>query len=298
MNDVETKPKEKGNIIEPSTKKSSKKMKKKKKSTKVKEEKPCKNLKELLDYINRKKSINIKKNKSPNKEGEEIVIKDSFKTYRKSTSGTTVDSSSQEGVDFYYVEPIHIELKPKYNFIFKTYYSLNEENLIEGKIKATSPMYEYYKGCDEILKKEFKEIIDLNKNKNFLKKSELINIVKETEIIEKIGVNTNNRQLKIENKFNNNFNIYTNNINSSNYNMDYNNSYDNNNNLNDIQRMIKNINTNINSNYFFYSYNKKNRNKKFNKSKKARLDWTCEYCLNLNYSFRKSCNRCNASKKG
>ena len=59
-------------------------MKKKKKSTKVKEEKPCKNLKELLDYINRKKSINIKKNKSPNKEGEEIVIKDSFKTYRKS----------------------------------------------------------------------------------------------------------------------------------------------------------------------------------------------------------------------
>ena len=44
-------------------------------------------------------------------------------------------------------------------------------------------------------------------------------------------------------------------------------------------------------------YEKKNKNKILNKSNTIRLgDWTCMYCYNLNFSFRKSCNRCNAPK--
>ena len=65
----------------------------------------------------------------------------------------------------------------------------------------------------------------------------------------------------------------------------------------DIQKIINNINNNMNKNYYSFPYNnKKNKNKKGNKSKRTKGEWTCEYCFNLNYSFRKSCNRCNALK--
>ena len=72
--------------------------------------------------------------------------------------------------------------------------------------------------------------------------------------------------------------------------MDYNNKN------NDIQKIINNLNNNINKNYYSFPYHKKNNNKKGNKSKRTKGEWTCEYCFNLNFSFRKSCNRCNALK--
>ena len=75
-----------------------------------------------------------------------------------------------------------------------------------------------------------------------------------------------------------------------------NNLYYNNNKNNDIQKIINNINNNINKNYYSFPYHKKNNNKKGNKSKRTKGEWTCEYCFNLNFSFRKSCNRCNALK--
>ena len=81
---------------------------------------------------------------------------------------------------------------------------------------------------------------------------------------------------------------------------------------NDIKNIINNINNNIKKkNYFISNYNNlitKNKkdnkeykyldyNKKKNtKSKVVKGDWTCQICFNLNFSFRKACNRCNAVK--
>ena len=40
-----------------------------------------------------------------------------------------------------------------------------------------------------------------------------------------------------------------------------------------------------------------NDNKSDNKSKRSNGEWICKFCHNLNYSFRKLCNRCNALKQ-
>jgi hypothetical protein len=36
---------------------------------------------------------------------------------------------------------------------------------------------------------------------------------------------------------------------------------------------------------------------KFKKGGERVGDWTCQQCLNLNYSFRQSCNRCGLDQK-
>ena len=71
-----------------------------------------------------------------------------------------------------------------------------------------------------------------------------------------------------------------------------NNNYNNNNNIiNNI-----NLNNNINKNNNF------NNNSEHKKTKKSKLkeregDWTCFFCKNLNFSFRKKCNRCGIQRE-
>lgn len=59
-----------------------------------------------------------------------------------------------------------------------------------------------------------------------------------------------------------------------------------------ISRNYKPLNHSLN--------NKETKNKKYKKVKKSFVerdgDWTCFYCKNLNFSFRKKCNRCSALK--
>ena len=66
---------------------------------------------------------------------------------------------------------------------------------------------------------------------------------------------------------------------------------------NDIKK--KNIINNKNSNNE-YDKNKKNKKEKkirfFKGFKERNGDWTCFYCKNLNFTFRKECNRCHRPK--
>ena len=90
----------------------------------------------------------------------------------------------------------------------------------------------------------------------------------------------------------------------------YNNIYEQPAKSNDIQNIINNIT----QKYYSFPYNKKirnekgknkyerkyfdnNENKSENKSKRGKGEWICKFCFNLNYSFRKLCNRCNALKQ-
>ena len=294
MESLKTESKEKKQMAMPEPIKSTKK---------IKPEKHYKNLKELLNDIKPEQKVS-------NEEEEDILLKDNFSIYHKSTSETTVGSLSQEGTDNY-TKRNSFELKLKSNHITQNICENDEKELKDEKDaflyknKAIYlPIFEYFKGTVDFLKNELiSENIVSKKSKNFLKKSKVINgsnVDEKIEIKEKKEINYNNQ--KNENKFNIEFNMDNNNLNYPLYNyMDfYNYGYNNpyyNNKTNDIQKIINNINNNMNKNYYSFPYNnKKNKNKKTNKSKRTKGEWTCEYCFNLNYSFRKSCNRCNALK--
>ena len=306
MESLKTETKEKEQISIPLEKKSTKKIKQKKKSKKIKPEKHYKNLKELLNDIKPETKVT-------NEEEEDILLKDNFSIYHKSTSETTVGSLSLEGTDNY-TKRNSLELKLNSNYATKNFCEIDEKgfkdenDFFSYKSKNISlPIFEYYKGTADFLKKELiNENIDINESKNFLKKSKVINNNSDKEKIEvkeKKEINFNNHNnSKNENKFNIEFNM-DNNMNypiynyMNFYNYEYNNDFYYNNKNNDIQKIINNINNNINKNYYSFPYNnKKNKNKIGDKSKRTKGEWTCEYCFNLNFSFRKSCNRCNALK--
>ena len=308
MESLKTETKEKEQIAIPLEKKSTKKIKQKKKSKKIKPEKHYKNLKELLNDIKPEPKVT-------NEEEEDILLKDNFSIYHKSTSETTVGSLSLEGND-YYTKRNSFELKLNSNYAKKNFCEFDENgfkdenDFFSYKNKnICSPIFEYYEGTNDFLKKELiNENNDIKKSKNFLEKSKVLNNNSDKEKIEikekkEINLSIYNNS-KNGNKFNIEFNMDNNNMNypiynyMNFYNYEYNNNfyYNNNNKNNDIQKIINNINNNINKNYYLFPYNKKNNNKKGNKSKRTKGEWTCEYCFNLNYSFRKSCNRCNALK--
>ena len=184
----------------------------------------------------------------------------------------------------------------------------------------SSPIFNYYNGYDKFLSSDKEISIDLTNSANFIEKNKFISS-KELNT-NHININPNINDVDknyIENNYNANEIINNESINYNNsmmYNKenDYLNYYNYNYNYipdskfsmadgnNDIQNIIKNINNNYAS-YYTNIYkkqknnNKKNMNKILNKSNTIRLgDWTCIYCYNLNFSFRKSCNMCNAPK--
>ena len=188
---------------------------------------------------------------------------------------------------------------------------LKEENYKIGR-KMSSPIFEYYGAYDKILSMENEGSINLTNSVNFVEKKKFISSLSNKQI-KKLNINPKDNDVKDKKKNNNKFNYnnsnndieiqnYQNNIIDAKFNVSYNN--------NDIQEIINNINNNFNSYYYFNSspYNyKKNRNRKSeikNKIRKINIGsntrngvWTCKYCFNLNFSFRKSCNRCNAPKE-
>ena len=304
---------------EPSNK-ISKKIKKKKKTKKKKPEKKCKNLKELLDQIqkeNTEKLLKEKKIKEKEEEKEKEEIKEEEKeeekeenddiqikenvNNNKSTSGTTVGTLSLDDSNM----PNYLLIN--YNIIPKI--ELNEEKY-NIRRKMSSPIFEYFNGYDKILSNENEGNIDLSNSVNFVEKKKFISSFS-NKIINKLNINPKDNDVNDKMKNDDKFNINNNNI----YNTNYNNSMNtisNNmpNSNNDIQEMINNINNNLNPYYYLntFSYNyKKHKNRKSQKKYKNRKidsgnnkrigDWICKYCLNLNFSFRKSCNRCNAPKE-
>ena len=301
-------------------KKSTKKIKKKKKVKKKKPEKEYKNLKELLDDINKEKEEKLlkekklkekedkKKEKEEEKEKEEIQIKENVNI--TNSISTTAGTLSLD--DFM---PNYLPINNNEN----SENDLNEEDFIK-KRKMSSPIFDYYNGYDKFFSQEKEGSIDLKNSVNFVEKNKFISSCelnlsklninpKESDVKDK-NVNNNNKFNENDNsdiKYNNN-NIYSNEeINYMNYYYDYypDPKFGGN---NDIQNMINHINNNIASSYYSlaFSYNNRKPKKKFEKINKSRIkkgnnvrigDWTCSFCYNLNFSFRKSCNRCNAPKQ-
>ncbi len=211
MESLKTETKEKEQMAIPLEKKSTKKIKQKKKSKKIKPEKHYKNLKELLNDIKPETKVT-------NEEEEDILLKDNFSIYHKSTSETTVGSLSLEGTDNY-TKRNSFELKLNSNYTTKNFGEIDEKgfkdenDFFSYKSKNISlPIFEYYKGTADFLKKELiNENIDINESKNFLKKSKVINNNSDKEKIEdkeKKEINFNNHNnSKNENKFNIEFNM-------------------------------------------------------------------------------------------
>jgi hypothetical protein len=301
-------------------KKSTKKIKKKKKVKKKKPVKEYKNLKELLDDINKEKEEKLLKEKKlkekddkKKEKEEEIQIKENI-NITNSISGTTTGTLSLD------------DFMPNYLLINNndtndnSEKDLNEEGFFK-KRKMSSPIFDYYNGYDKFFSQEKESSIDLKNSVNFVEKNKFISSCelnlsklninpKESDVKDK-NVNNNNNNLFNENDnnyINYNNNIYTNEeINYMNYYYDYyvNPKFGG---TNDIQNIINNINNNIASSYYSvpFSYNNKKPKKKFERMNKSRIkkgnnirigDWTCSYCYNLNFSFRKTCNRCNTPKQ-
>jgi hypothetical protein len=195
----------------------------------------------------------------------------------------------------------------------------------------SSPIFDYYIGCDKFLSKEKEGSIDIEHSLNFIEKNKFISSLRNKEknktnklfnnqkdLNELNDLNDFNNEKKNTNIFgniyNNNFNynniINQNYNNNNNVNYIYNNPYEN----NDYQSVINNINGNINNNinaYYYlnaFSFNDENYpNKKVEKKYKTKKnnlqktiirkgDWICKLCNNLNFSFRICCNICHAPK--
>ena len=339
-------------------------IKKKKKKVKKQKEKKCNGLKELLEQINQEKLKKLKKAQEKEKKkiikeeskikSSEVIIqndneeknkekKDYINIVNNSISGTTVETSSPEDFNEFQkfnfdknIENInkieYFDLKP--NYLIKNL-DIEDEKFDEenNKRKISSPICDYYDGCDKVLSEIHKGSIDMSNSMNFIKKEDFIP--------SNFYMNNNN--------FNNNYNDLNNYINPDNYN--YNNSkeqnekiYYNINNKDELGKMqldINNINIyndlydymNIpNSQFMDYYYNTipentsiskftllndfninnrsklfKKNNKKYKKSKnksKSNIkiplrkgDWLCTFCFNLNFSFRTFCNKCKGLKK-
>ena len=290
----------------------SKKIPKKiKKTKKKKPEKKCKNLKELLEQIQKENTEKLLKEKKikekeekkveERKEEEEkeeekydIQIKENMNN-NKSTSGTTVGTLSLDDTNMTNYLLINYNIIPKIE--------LNEEKF-NIKRKMSSPIFEYYNGYDKILSIENEGNIDLTNSVNFVEKKKFISSFSNKKL-NKLNINPKDIDVNDEKKIDNKFGIINSNIDDINYNNSmypiYNNITNGN---NDIQEMINNINNNIDPYYYLntFSYNykkyknrksqKKHKNRKMDSGNNKRIgDWICNYCFNINFSFRKSCNR-------
>jgi hypothetical protein len=213
-----------------------KKLKKKPKKTK---EKKCTGLKDLLCQISREKIKKIQK-KEPIKniktktidlnqcknyieeENKDSDIKDSINNFKRTTSGTTSTSLSQNSIKCEY-----IDLGP--NYIIKNLESFGDEKIdeeqINNKRKFSSAILDYYNGFDKILNEIHKSSIDMTNSMNFIKKEDFIS---SSSLINtgKNSFNDLNSFMSLEENNNNNVNCnaYIINKNNSIENDDYNNT--------------------------------------------------------------------------
>ena len=143
MESIKTESKEKEQMAMPEQIKSTKKIKHKKKSKKIKPEKHYKNLKELLNDIKPEQKVS-------KEEEEDILLKDNFSIYHKSTSETTVGSLSQEGTDNY-SKRNSFELKLKSNHITQNICENDEKGLKDENDSLLRDLFGYDSDGDLIV---------------------------------------------------------------------------------------------------------------------------------------------------
>lgn len=278
--------------IKKTSKKTTTKIKKKKKLQKKSPEKKCKNLKELfaqMEEENQKKILKSKKimGQKSKEKTENKTVKENKSNINSSTSGTTIDTISLDNKN-----------NTNNNILIEPEIILEQYDI---RKKIFCPLFEYYKDTIKIMSKEKEGKIDLAKSSNFIEKKNFFNSFNRNKKLKKLNINPKEKDVKDKkrknnNKFNTKNEIYYYNQIPSIFNFTQGN--------NDIQDMINNINNNINSYYYSISFNYRKQKNKNTKTKKTNTDnnikvgdWTCSHCHNLNFSFRNSCNRCNAVKE-
>ena len=136
---------------------------------------------EEIKIDNIKKSLQEQKVEEIQKE-EDILIKDYLSSCGKSIEGSTSCSLSQDE-SYNCTSKIPTDLSSRPNYIIKNNYEKIEKNSFLNKNKMDiSPMFEYYKGFDEILKMKNNENIEIHNSKNFIKKSNFLNSKEKIEI--------------------------------------------------------------------------------------------------------------------
>ena len=311
-----------------------KKKKMKKKKTKNLKEKKCSGLKELLNQINQQKLEKMKKTKEKgkiecinnedinmNKNSVEEKNKENINIINRTISGTTLPSLSENSNKF---ESIDL----KTNYIKKHLESIEDEifenEIPTNKRKFSSPIFSYYEGFDKILIETQKNSIDMTNSLNFVKKedffsshrsinnnnSNIINDYNSKDNINKINPKENYNEIINEKDINHdNREFFQNDIDNDDiniYNQDYSNiSYSHfidycNKTIPEIDYKSKfNALNNILKNKNRKNFNKRKQNcnnQKTNSKIFRKGDWLCIFCLNMNFSFRTLCNRCQTPK--
>ena len=262
---------------------------KKNKSKIDQEVKSSGNLKELLENTKQEKNGKIKNEKRLKKRPSEQALKDKVNNKLKFEIEKMTLSNEINKNNF----KEKVESKPICNYKLK--------NILYQEIPLLSPVYEYYKGIDSLLKEELKEYFNFDKSNNFIKKSYMMDNYKDKVEIKDDNFGGNNKEAKNEQikKSEKELNIEFNDINNPKYNnyYIYNNKFE-----EPIQK--KNIQINDYNNYYYDKNNYNNKKEKYYnynnkyktglKIKRSRKNWTCLYCNNYNYYFRNSCYICNA----
>ena len=250
------------------------------------------NLKELLEDIKQVKNGKIKNVKRLKKRPSEQALKDKVNNNKLKFEKEKMTLSNEINKDNFKEK---VESKPICDYKLK--------NILYQEIQLLSPVYEYYKGIDSLLKEEFKEYFNYDKSNNFIKKSYIMENYKD-KVENKDDKFNNNKYNKngIIEKGEKELNIEFNDVNNPKYNnyYIYNNKFE-----EPFQK--KNIQINDYNNYYYDKNNYNNRYIKekyynYNNSKyktglkiqRSRKNWTCLYCNNYNYYFRNSCYICNA----
>lgn len=150
---------------------------------------------------------------------------------------------------------------------------------------------------NEIQKENWSYTPTNNKDKSNVEKNNLDNNSSNIPIFPKKNNNVNNNQnYNFNVKYYPNFVPYANNYIESNHSNIHKNGNSQNNNLDyNINQVISNSNIIPEPNNFDNSNKGENFKKNWKKQKifeKRKGDWTCKFCNNLNFSFRKNCNIC------
>ena len=197
MENIENEEKNVLDKINTSNEPPSTKPKKKKKKIKKQKEKKCNGLKELLEQINQEKLEKIKKAQEKKEKEKKIVkensqgqtstniiqneneeknkdlIKDYINIFNNSVSGTTTTLSHD---DFNELQKINFDNSENSNKIKNLEISedekIEEEQHFYKKRKISSPICDYYDGCDKYLSETHKGSIDMTNSMNFIKKED------------------------------------------------------------------------------------------------------------------------------
>ena len=197
---------------------------------------------------------------SPKSYDTEIKFKENKSLDNQILSNDNNNSTFNNEFNFNFNQQNCLSFNEQLNQFYLHDYKNNQENF-----QKISPIYYFYYGIDQILRKEIKNSVE-KKSKNYIEKKIYYNNYKNNYYYY-IPYKNNLLNGISDNELNNNKNC----LNKNNTNIQ-------------IKQNIMNNN------------NEKNKHKKSKPFVGRNGDWICRICRNLNFAFRIICNRCHISK--